>query len=71
MADPPAPGAAPTAPFAGRRNSPEWVRITAEWIAEQRGQTPDTIGAALVAAYDATFRRPQVAPERTPTEIRT
>jgi TatD DNase family protein len=57
--------------FSGRRNSPEWVRITAEWIAEQRGQTPDTIGAALVAAYDATFRRPQVAPERTPTEIRT
>src|ERR1035437_7792039 len=43
--------------FSGRRNSPEWVRITAEWVAEQRGQTPDTIGAGLVAAYDATFRR--------------
>jgi len=24
---------------------------------KQRGQTPDTIGAGLVAAYDATFRR--------------
>ncbi len=43
--------------FSGRRNSPEWVRITAEWLAKQRGQSPDTIGAGLVAAYDATFRR--------------
>jgi len=42
--------------FSGRRNSPEWVRVTAEWLCEQRGQTPDTIGAGLVAAYDATFR---------------
>ena len=43
--------------FSGRRNSPEWVCITAEWLAKQRGQSPDTIGAGLVAAYDATFRR--------------
>jgi TatD DNase family protein len=43
--------------FSGRRNSPEWVRITAEWLAERRGTTLDTIGAGLVAAYDATFRR--------------
>jgi TatD DNase family protein len=49
-----------TAAFRGRRNSPEWVRITAEWLAEQRGETPDTIGAGLVAAYDATFRRRSV-----------
>lgn len=46
-----------TAGFRGRRNSPQWVGITAEWLAQQRGQTPDTIGAGLVAAYDATFRR--------------
>jgi Tat protein secretion system quality control protein TatD with DNase activity len=45
-----------TAGFRGRRNSPEWVRITAEWLCERRGETPDTIGAGLVAAYDATFR---------------
>ena len=45
-----------TARFRGRRNSPEWVRITAEWLAKQRGESPDTIGAGLVAAYDATFR---------------
>jgi TatD DNase family protein len=44
--------------FSGRRNSPEWVRLTAEWLAQQRGETTDTIGAGLVAAYDATFRRP-------------
>jgi Tat protein secretion system quality control protein TatD with DNase activity len=46
-----------TAAFRGRRNSPEWVRITAEWLAERRGESPDSIGAGLVAAYDASFRR--------------
>jgi TatD DNase family protein len=45
------------AAFSGRRNSPEWVRVTGEWLAEQRGATPDSIGEGLVAAYDATFRR--------------
>jgi len=39
-----------------RRNEPAWVRVTARWVAEQRGDDPDTLGAALVAAYDATFR---------------
>jgi TatD DNase family protein len=43
--------------FSGRRNSPEWVRITVEWLAERRGTTPDSIGEGLVTAYDATFRR--------------
>ncbi len=43
--------------FSGRRNSPEWVRITVEWLAERRGVTPDSIGEGLVTAYDATFRR--------------
>ena len=42
--------------FEGRRNSPPWVHVTGEWLAEQRGQSPDSIGAGLVAAYDATFR---------------
>lgn len=46
-----------TATFRGRRNSPEWVRITAEWLAERRRETPDSIGEGLIAAYDATFRR--------------
>ncbi len=48
--------------FSGRRNSPEWVRITAEWLCQQRGEAPDSIGAGLVAAYDATFR--SHSPER-------
>ena len=43
--------------FDGRRNSPPWVRVTGEWLAEQRGRSPESMGDGLVAAYDATFRR--------------
>jgi TatD DNase family protein len=43
--------------FAGRRNSPDWVRVTADWVSQQRGETPDSIGEGLVAAYDWAFRR--------------
>jgi TatD DNase family protein len=43
--------------FGGRRNSPQWVRVIAEWLAERRGQSLDSIGAGFIAAYDATFRR--------------
>jgi TatD DNase family protein len=42
--------------FTGRRNTPVWVHVTVEWLAEQRGESPDSIGNGLVAAYDATFR---------------
>ena len=38
------------------RNAPEWVRITAEWVAARREMTVDELGAPLVAAYDRTFR---------------
>ena len=58
---PPGLAADPTAVFAGRRNSPEWVRITALWVAERRGEGPDSIGKGLVQAYDATFRRESMA----------
>jgi TatD DNase family protein len=44
------------------RNEPEWVRITAAWVATRRdearaahGVTPEPIGDALIRAYDATF----------------
>jgi TatD DNase family protein len=60
-AAPAGPGADPTAAFAGRRNSPEWVRLTAHWVAERRGESPDSIGDGLVEAYDATFRRDSTA----------
>jgi TatD DNase family protein len=40
-----------------RRNEPRYVETTARWVAEQRGEDPDALGAALVAAFDATFRR--------------
>ncbi|HEY7522562.1 MAG TPA: TatD family hydrolase [Candidatus Limnocylindrales bacterium] len=42
-----------------RRNEPEWVRVTAAWLAERRGADPDTLGAALVATYDRLFPRPE------------
>jgi len=41
-----------------KRNEPEWVRITAAWVAERRGEDPAVAGDALVAAYDLAFPRP-------------
>jgi TatD DNase family protein len=38
-----------------RRNEPEWVRITAAWVAERREEAPDRAGDAFVDAYDRTF----------------
>jgi len=37
------------------RNEPEWVRVTAGWLAECRGVDPETLGVGLVDAYDRTF----------------
>jgi TatD DNase family protein len=45
-----------------RRNAPEWVAITAQWLAERRNETLQSVGDALVACYDRTFptaRRPR------------
>jgi TatD DNase family protein len=44
---------APGAPR--RRNEPAWVRITAAWAVEQRGEDPGTLGAQLVANFDRIF----------------
>ena len=41
------------------RNEPEWVRVTAAWVAETRATDAATLGADLVAAYDRTFPRPR------------
>jgi TatD DNase family protein len=40
-----------------RRNEPEWVAVTARWLAERRADDHEALGAGLVAAYDATFPR--------------
>ena len=40
-----------------RRNEPEYVALTAAWVAERRGIAPDVLGAGLVATYDATLQR--------------
>ena len=39
------------------RNAPEWVRVTAAWVAERRATTTDDLGPHLIAAYDRAFRR--------------
>ncbi len=38
-----------------RRNEPEWVRVTAAWLAEQRATPPESLGDGLVASYDRIF----------------
>lgn len=35
------------------RNAPEWVRVTASWVAECRADDPVAFGERLVATYDA------------------
>ena len=37
------------------RNEPEWVRMTAAWLADLREVGPDELGDGLVAAYDRVF----------------
>ncbi len=37
------------------RNEPEYVRITAGWVAEQRATTQDVLGNGLIGAYDEVF----------------
>ena len=39
------------------RNEPEWVRITAAWLAERRSAAPEALGASLVATYDRIVAR--------------
>ncbi len=41
-----------------RRNEPAWVRITAAWVAAQRGEHPDALGAQLVENFDRIFPGP-------------
>jgi TatD DNase family protein len=40
-----------------KRNEPEWVAMTARWLAERRETTPDSLGECLVEAYDRTLPR--------------
>ena len=38
-----------------RRNEPQWVAITARWLAEQRGDDDAALGKRLVANHDRIF----------------
>jgi len=40
-----------------KRNAPEWVGVTARWLAEQRRVEPERLGDHLVNAYDRVFGR--------------
>jgi TatD DNase family protein len=40
------------------RNEPEWVRVTAEWIADRRRESLDNLGDTLIDAYKRTFGTP-------------
>jgi TatD DNase family protein len=44
------------------RNEPEWVRVTAAWVAEARGTDGEALGPDFVAAYDRTFPRTRPRP---------
>ncbi|HYK96641.1 MAG TPA: TatD family hydrolase [Candidatus Dormibacteraeota bacterium] len=39
------------------RNEPEWVRVTADWVAARRAAEAPSVGDALVATYDAVIGR--------------
>ena len=39
------------------RNDPEYVRITAEWVAERRQIDQETLGEELIGSYDHAFGR--------------
>ena len=43
------------------RNEPEWVQITARWVAERRGDDHDALGEQLVANYDRLIRGGRIA----------
>ncbi|MFL5680471.1 MAG: TatD family hydrolase [Chloroflexota bacterium] len=45
-----------------KRNEPEWVRVTAAWVADRRGEAPGALGARLVANYDAIFGSERLTP---------
>ncbi len=40
-----------------RRNMPEWVAVTARWLADQRGGDAYALGEQLVANFDRVFNR--------------
>lgn len=49
-----------SAPGAPRgRNEPEFVRLTAAWLAERRGMAPEALGDQLVANYERCFGGPR------------
>jgi TatD DNase family protein len=39
------------------RNEPEWVRITADWVAARRDVSAEVLGDGLVAAFERVFTR--------------
>jgi TatD DNase family protein len=44
------------------RNTPEWVGVTAAWVADLRDADLDALGSSLVGAYESTFGARRAAP---------
>lgn len=44
-----------------KRNEPEWVAVTGQWLAREREADPEAIGVGLVAAYHRLFRSPRAS----------
>jgi TatD DNase family protein len=42
-----------------RRNEPEWVGVTARWVADRRGEDHDVLGERLVANYERLLPSPR------------
>ena len=50
------------------RNEPEWVRVTADWVRQLRGEDAGAFGDRLVSAYDRTFPRARPRPPGRPAD---
>ena len=52
------------------RNAPEWVAVTAAWVADLRDMDADQLGSSLVETYISTFRAGRTAPDERSEPLR-
>jgi TatD DNase family protein len=49
-----------------RRNGPEWVSVTARWVADRRAEDPERLGEDLVANYERILGTSRAVQDGTP-----